>query len=415
MALLCGTKLYRINSLETAFLKLVGGLLLLWKHLSHLCALTLAISTCRNYLQRKGELVWTADSLVDCEVVTKCDLYFICQVDQHSVLYQISTSGGKLRCDASVLEPQLCLDTIRDGGVSVDFPATWHFVHDGSQLFVIPSFPRHSQYKVDLSSMTYEQIESKQRDRDSQRSRMFYSLGESKQRDIYFSAVFRAGGDIVAIGEKLMAVYILDKQSLEWVHQRTSGRLDLEQEIKVSGFVDIGDGKFLISDFDTERCFLCDLRHGQWFVVEPPSMSRWLGEIGLLNGRCIFAEGFIYACWDEGLEAYELVQDDGKFILGAPIVLEFPWQKFSDRRFMSFERISKEDSISGVIVFCVIQGYFTPDPFTDSHSLTTTTVIVEREDAPKRKKRPVKIKHIDVAVSSLHHEEPILTNYAFAL
>ncbi|XBJ10358.1 hypothetical protein VPH35_015239 [Triticum aestivum] len=357
------------------------------------------LKCCRNYLKRKGELVWTADSLVDCKVVTKCDVSFICQVDQQSVLYRISTTGGKLRCDASVLEPQLCLDKIRDGGASVDFPATWHFVHDGSQLFVIPSFPDHSQYKIDLSSMSC-------------------SLVESRRRDIYFSAVFQAGGDIVAIGEKLMAVYTLDRQSLQWVHRRTSGDLDLEQEIKVSGFADVGDGTFLISDFDTERCFLCDLRHGgKWFVVEPPSMSRWLGEIGLLNGRCIFAEGFVYACWDEGLEAYELAQDDGEFILGAPIVLEFPWQKFSDRRFMSFECIGKEeDSISaGCIVFCVIQGYFTADPFTDSHSLTATTVIVEREDAPKGKKRPVRVKHVDVAVSSVRHEEPILTNYAFAL
>ena len=76
-----------------------------------------------NYLRSIGELVWTADSLVDCKVLTSWDFYFICQVDQHSVLYQISTSGGKLTCD-NVLEPKLCLDTIRDGGVSVDFPST---------------------------------------------------------------------------------------------------------------------------------------------------------------------------------------------------------------------------------------------------------------------------------------------------
>jgi hypothetical protein len=94
-------------------------------------------------LRSEGKLDWSADSpsLVDCKVATTRDLYFICQVDQHSVLYQISTRGGKLMCDIPELQPKVHLDTIRDGGVSVDFPATWHFVRRGTQLlYVYPFF-----------------------------------------------------------------------------------------------------------------------------------------------------------------------------------------------------------------------------------------------------------------------------------
>jgi hypothetical protein len=98
-----------------------------------------------------------------------------------------------------------------------------------------------------------------------------------------------------------------------------------------------------------------------------------------------------------------------------PILLEFPWRKFSDTKFMSFECIGK-DSVSGALVFCVIKGYCMAHPYTISHSFTATTVIVERrEDAGRGTKVPVEINHVDVAVSSVEHERWILTNYAFAL
>lgn len=354
------------------------------------------LTCCRNYLHAIGELVWTADSLVDCKVVTQRDVYFICQVDQHSVLYQIATSGGKLTCDNHVLEPKLRLDTIRDGGVSVDIPATWHFVHGGSKMFVIPSFPHHLHYKVDVSSMSYSLLESTTRHHD------------------YFSAVFRVGRDIVALGDKLMDVYILDEETSHWDHWPTSSRtLDLEQKVRIYGYVDLGNKTFLISDVDTDKSFFLDLGSREWVVVAPPKVNNWLCLVGLLSGRCIFAEGFIYACLDEGLVAYELFKEDStSYGLGTPILLDFPWRKFSDRRFMSFECIGKDTED---IVFCVIEGFFLADPFTSRHSLTATTIIVEREDTPQGTKVPLRLNHVDVATSSVNHKDRILTNYAFAL
>jgi hypothetical protein len=110
--------------------------------------------------------------------------------------------------------------------------------------------------------------------------------------------------------------------------------------------------------------------------------------------------------------AYELVKDGTFYGLGTPILLEFSCRKFSDRRFMSFERIGKGGKD---LVFCVIEGYFLSKPYTSSHSLTATTVVVEREDTHQGTKVPVSINHVDVAVSSVNHKDRILTNYAFAL
>jgi hypothetical protein len=348
-------------------------------------------------LRSEGKLDWSADSpsLVDCKVVTTRDLYFICQVDQHSVLYQISTRGGKLMCDIPELQPKVHLDTIRDGGVSVDFPATWHFVRRGTQLlYVIPSFPQHRHYMVDLSNMSHVLLDS------------------TTRRD-YFSAVFRVGRDIVALGDKLMDVYILDERTWHWDHWPTSSRtLDLKQKVKISGYVDLGNKTFVISAADTDKSFLLDLGSREWAAVEPPKVNDWFCLVGLLSGRCIFAEGFIYTCAYEGLVAYELFEGGTSYGLGTPILLEFPWRKFSDKRFMCFECIGKDRKD---LVFCVIEGYLLADSFTTSHSFAATTVIVELEDTPQGTKSPARINHVDVAVSSVNHKGWILTNYAFAL
>ena len=49
----------------------------------------------------------------------------------------------------------------------------------------------------------------------------------------------------------------------------------MSQKVKVSGFVDLIDDAFMISDFDTKEFFLFDLKRWEWFSVKP---SFWFAE-----------------------------------------------------------------------------------------------------------------------------------------
>lgn len=315
--------------------------------------------------------------LEDCKIATRPDFYFICQADQYSLVYRISTSGAKLTCHEKALEALLCLDTVRPGD---DHPS-W---------YVIPSSPDCGHYIVDVEKKSYK-------------------LHKSKRSKLFFSAVFRAGQHIVALCENLQYVYML-RNNLQWRRQKTaSSSIDLARaKVKVSGFVDLVDDMFIVSDNSTADSFLFDLKRGEWFTVEQC--------FGLLNGRCIFAEGFIYTCSDECLLAFELIADNASsYHLGVPIVLDFSWKYIcGNKRFLSFDSISRHE-IGGHIVFCVVQGYYLAPPSTSRHTLATTTVQVELVDTAPGKKEPVGIGHVDIALSSIIHERWILTNYAFSL
>ena len=70
--------------------------------------------------------------------------------------------------------------------------------------------------------------------------------------------------------------------------------LDLSHKAKILGFVDLSDDAFMISDAETADYFLFDLKRGEWFAIEPPRSYIWQFVVGLLDGRSIFVEGFIY-------------------------------------------------------------------------------------------------------------------------
>jgi len=181
----------------------------------------------------------------------------------------------------------------------------------------------------------------------------------------------------------------------------------VSQKVKVSGFVDLIDDAFMISDFDTKEFFLFDLKRWEWFSVKP--------SFGLLSGRCIFAEGFIYSCSDEGLAAFELVPDDTSYRLGVPIMLDFSWKCiWGNRRFLSFDSICKGE-IGDCVAFCVVHGHELASPSTWSHTLAATTVQVQLVETAPGTKKPVRVDHVDIFLSSIVQERWILTNYAFAL
>ncbi|XP_034579713.1 uncharacterized protein [Setaria viridis] len=346
------------------------------------------LTCCREFLNGKPEPAPGVVALDFCKMATRSDFYFICQADQCSLLYQISTSGGKLTCGDEALEAVLRLDTVRFGDIGIDDLSAWYFVHRGSTLYVIPSSPECNHYVVDVE-------------------RKSYRLCKSKRSKLFFSAVFRAGQYVVALCDTLQYVYIL-RDNLQWRRQKTASRsVDVSQKVKISGFVDLINDAFMISDFDTDEFFLFDLKRWEWF-----SVRSWFC---FLSGRCIFAEGFIYTCSDEGLAAFELIYDDTSYWLGLPIMLDFSWKYIcGNRRFLCFDSICKCE-IGDTIVFCVVQGYEEAPPSTSSHTLAATTVQVKLVETARGTKVPVRVDHVDIFLSSIVEEGWILTNYAFAL
>ncbi|CAN6182721.1 unnamed protein product [Urochloa humidicola] len=332
------------------------------------------LTCCREFLNGKPEPASGAIALDFCKMATRSDFYFICQAYQCSLLYQISTSGGKLTCSGKALEAVLHLDTVGFGDVGdvVGDPPAWYFVHRGSTLDVIPSSPDCNHYVVDVE-------------------RKSYRLYKSKRSKLFFSAVFRAGQYVVALCDTLQYVYVL-RNNFQWRRQKTASRsVDVSQKVKVSGFVDLND-RFMISDFDTDEFFLFDLRRWEWFSVSP--------SFGLLSGRCIFAEGFIYTCSNKGLFAYKLTYDGTSYSLDLPIMLDFNWKYIcGNRRFLSFDSICKGE-IDDSIVFCVVYGHETADPSTSSHTLATTTIQVMLMETALGTKMPVRVDHVDISVSS---------------
>lgn len=295
----------------------------------------------------------------------------------------------------------MCLDTVRPGDVGLDDPPAWFFVHNGSMLDVIPSLPHCNHYAVDVE-------------------RKCYNIQKSKRSKLFFSAVFRVGQYTVALCQTLRDVYILNQSNFQWRRQKTStssDSLDLSHKVNISGFVDLGDDAFMISDAETVKCFLFDLKRGEWSAVKPPRGYIWQYAVGLLNGRSLFVEGFIYSCSDGGLIAFELIDDeDDSYCLGEPIMLNSSWEIDiqRDRRFLSFDSIGKGENDSS-IVFCVVQGCPMSAPFSCIHYFAATTVHVKLEKTLQETKQPISIDRICTVSSSIRQDGTILTNYAFAV
>ncbi|PUZ71245.1 hypothetical protein GQ55_2G299200 [Panicum hallii var. hallii] len=319
------------------------------------------LACCREFLSGKPEPGRGVIPLDFCKIATGSYFYFICKADQ---------------------------DTVRSGDVGIHDPPAWYFVHRGSTLDVIPSSPDCDHYVVDVE-------------------RKSYRLYKSKRSKLFFSAVFRAGEYVVALGDTLQYVYIL-RNNFQWRRRNTASRsVDVSRKVKVSGFVDLIDDAFMISDFNTDEFFLFDLKRWEWFSVRP--------SFCFLSGRCIFAEGFIDTCSDEGLAAFELIHDDTSYRLGVPIMLDFSWKYIcGNRRFLSFASICKGE-IGDCIAFCVVHGHELAHPSTWSHTLATTTIQVQLVETAPGTKKPVRVDHVDIFLSSIEQKRWILPNYAFTL
>lgn len=352
---------------------------------------------CRNFtdIQDSNDMV-----LRDCKMPTKADLYFVSQVDYYSLLHQISISNGKLSCHDTVMEPQCSLNTLRPGNAEFDEPRSWHFIHQGSKLYVIPSFPRRHMYEIDVDGKFYDSV-------------------VTKRPAGCFSAVVSAGSYIIGLGDTLQSVFVLNHRTSTWVRLNVSSRsANLSQKINISGFSDLGDDGFIVSDADTCNCFLLDLKRREWNVVTARVDCR----VGMLSGRSVYVEGFIYTPWQDGLVAFELVKEHDSYYLGISITLIFPWKRPLDKDCTCFSLVCK-DNITDCVVFCVVQGMYGSYGSSShkvsyrrsSHEVWITTVQVMIHETGRGTKQPRrKVEHVDICTTSVEHQGWLHTSYAFA-
>jgi hypothetical protein len=110
----------------------------------------------------------------------------------------------------------------------------------------------------------------------------------------------------------------------------------------------------MVSEAETSSCFLLDLSTYRWTAVSTSCYSP----IGLLSGRSLYVEGFIYTCRNGGFAAYEITEQGGSYYLGDEINLPFSWLLSWESDRMCFDYVGKGTS-SDAIMFCVVQGdYF---------------------------------------------------------
>jgi hypothetical protein len=85
-------------------------------------------------------------------------------------------------------------------------------------------------------------------------------------------------------------------------------------------------------------------------------------------------------------------------------MLDFSWKYIcGNRRFLSFASICKGE-IGDCIAFCVVHG-----------ATPWLQIQVQLVETAPGTKKPVRVDHVDIFLSSIVQKRWILTNYAFAL
>ncbi|GJN19994.1 hypothetical protein PR202_gb07315 [Eleusine coracana subsp. coracana] len=108
----------------------------------------------------------------------------------------------------------------------------------GSKIYVIPSVPSQNHYDVDVN-------------------RKLSNIVEHERPDMCFTMVSRAGQHIVALGDTLSDVYVLDEPTFKWLPFKTSSSsVDLTRKVDICGFVDLIDDALMVSDVGKAECFL---------------------------------------------------------------------------------------------------------------------------------------------------------------
>ncbi|XP_044421976.1 uncharacterized protein [Triticum aestivum] len=134
-----------------------------------------------------------------------------------------------------------------------------------------------------------------------------------------FVMVIQVGRETFALTETLQvyskAHSVSPPGSTSWVRCHTDQSYVLDRKVKLSGYVALGDDSFIVSDSITCSCLRFDIGAMKWHVVVPWTLwgeylPRAMPRNRLLNGACVFVDGFIYTCSNRGLAAYELLSEN---------------------------------------------------------------------------------------------------------
>jgi hypothetical protein len=203
--------------------------------------------------------------------------------------------------------------------------------------------------------------------------------------------------------------------STTWLPYKTDQSHVLRRKVLISGYVEVNDESFIVWDAATCSCLLFDLDAKKWRVVMPwAAFDDELPRISpdcILNGRCVFVDGFIYTCIDGGLAAYQLLHKDHSVYLCKPILLPFSWLGDCVGEDMCLDYAGK-DVDSGAILFYVVQGGYSSHP---EHDVQITIVQVKTERTPCNTMKPVRVDPVDSIRRSVHYREAFYTCFAVSL
>ncbi|KAF8723731.1 hypothetical protein HU200_021700 [Digitaria exilis] len=262
-------------------------------------------------------------------------------------VYEINILDGKLAGHDKTLKPHCTVDLATP--FCEDRPLPCLYACASKSIYVV-SYKGDDIYKFNLDTLNHHRFPIR-------------SIGIGDIR-----LICRVGNNIVAITDCLQSVHSLSSEH-GWMRHETYGIPGLERKVNLSGYVVLTDNSFLVSDADTNRRFLFHLSDNKWSIVRPYALqdrtrrlpSSWPG-MAFLSERSVFAKGFIYTCSSKGLAAYEFIEEGESYFLGDRIDLQFSWRKFWERERMCLECVG-EDTSSGAIMFCVVQGKYFLTPF----------------------------------------------------
>ncbi|CAL4941985.1 unnamed protein product [Urochloa decumbens] len=360
------------------------------------------LACCREFMDKSP---FSDAVMLECsDVQTSKALYIICQVASYSAVYKIKTLNGKLiSCHDKILAPHCIMDNMYDhDGYRRNQPLPWHFICGSEYIYAVP-YRRNEISACNLHQGTLHHFPARK------------PIGD----EFSIALVLRVGHKTIAIGDSLQGVYQLSHAN-EWTHLGTHGLPDLERKVNLSGYVVLSEESFMVSDVDTNRCFLLNLQVNRWSIVMPflelirslecgrELRPSCLAGRAFLSERAVLVKGFIYTCSLGGLAAYEMiVEQDGSYYLGDRIDLHFRCSKSWERHRMCFDYVG-EDAHSGTIMFFVLQGddYVRQPGYSNNcHPICITAVQVKTEGLRNGKLKPKTIGLVDIGRSFIECDD----------
>jgi hypothetical protein len=261
----------------------------------------------------------------------KKDLFIMCQAGSGTVIYET----GAMDDDGKPL--QLCY--VADEGDQY-----WHLFQSGSKIHAVSSI---SDGILEFSlnrDCAYIKQHVRQPTADP------------------FVMVTRVGRETIALTDTLQVFHQTQfnyGRSTAWLRYTADESDVVGRRVVMAGYVVVNDDSFVVCDAVTRSCLLFDLGAKRWRVVMPwaafEGLPTDIRANGVLNGRCVFVDGFIYTCRNGGLAAYELLGEDSSVYLSKPIFLPFTWHPDCLGQDMCLDYAGK-DLDSGANMLHVVQG-----------------------------------------------------------